>query len=246
LPLTGAEERTSGDTETLTLGDGGGGQVGERVPEAGQGTAFAEQSVGGDAPVPGGSAPVALEPNRRHRSLLVLVGGALLLALLGVGGYFGVSALTGSRSAKPSVVVPPISSSVATGSRPPPVATSPRSTSPAASSSPATSAASQSAAPPASAPQDIVQGYFAAINSGNYARAWSLGGMNIYRGSYSSFVQGFAGTSFDAVTIVSVDGDTVAIQIDATQSDGTHKYFAGTYTVAEGVIVAAAIQQTGP
>jgi hypothetical protein len=38
----------------------------------------------------------------------------------------------------------------------------------------------------------------------------------------------------------------VAIQIDATQSDGTHKYFAGTYTVAEGVIVAAAIQQTGP
>jgi len=88
----------------------------------------------------------------------------------------------------------------------------------------------------------VVQAYFAAINAGNYALAWSLGGMNIENGSYSSFVQGFASTSSDTVTVVSVDGDTVAVTLDALQTDGTHKYFSGTYTVKNGVIVAANIQ----
>jgi len=85
----------------------------------------------------------------------------------------------------------------------------------------------------------VVEQYFAAINARNYALAWSLGGKNVQAGSYAAFVQGFAGTSSDSVTIVSTSGDTVAIQLDATQSDGTHKYFAGTYTVQNGVIVTA-------
>jgi len=119
------------------------------------------------------------------------------------------------------------------------------------SSQPLTSAAPSSSAaagspPPAtssaSSAQDVVQAYFAAINAGNYALAWSLGGMNIENGSYSSFVQGFASTSSDTVTVVSVDGDTVAVTLDALQTDGTHKYFSGTYTVKNGVIVAANIQ----
>jgi eukaryotic-like serine/threonine-protein kinase len=88
----------------------------------------------------------------------------------------------------------------------------------------------------------VVEQYFAAINAGNYTLAWSLGGMNIGQGSYDSFAQGFAGTSSDSVTIVSVSGDTATVRIDATQTDGTHKYFAGTYTVRDGVIVAADIQ----
>ena len=66
--------------------------------------------------------------------------------------------------------------------------------------------------------------------------------MNIQNGSYNSFVQGFAGTSSDTVSIVSVNGDTVTVTLDAAQTDGTHKYFAGTYTVRNGVIVAANIQ----
>jgi hypothetical protein len=41
------------------------------------------------------------------------------------------------------------------------------------------------------------------------------------------------------LSIVSTSGDTVGVQLDATQTDGTHKYFAGTYTVKDGVIVAA-------
>jgi hypothetical protein len=92
---------------------------------------------------------------------------------------------------------------------------------------------------PQSSARQVVEDYFAAINAGNYAQAWSLGGSNIQGGSYESFIQGFAGTSSDAVTIVSTSGDTVTIALDATQTDGTHKYFAGTYTVRNGVIVAA-------
>lgn len=105
-------------------------------------------------------------------------------------------------------------------------------------------APSTAAAPPTvggSSPRDVVQQYFAAIDAGDYARAWSLGGKNVENGSYNAFVQGFSGTSYDAVTVVSVSGDTVSIDLDATQTDGTHKYFSGTYTVQNGVIVAADI-----
>lgn len=117
----------------------------------------------------------------------------------------------------------------------------PQSTGPAA---PSSSAGAGAPPPPSSASsaQGVVESYFAAINAGNYALAWSLGGMNIENGSYSSFVQGFASTSSDTVTVVSVDGDTVAVTLDALQTDGTHKYFSGTYTVKNGVIVAANVQ----
>lgn len=117
----------------------------------------------------------------------------------------------------------------------------PQSSGPSAPSSPA-AAGSPPATSTGSSAQQVVEDYFAAINAGNYALAWSLGGMNIENGSYSSFVQGFADTSSDTVTVVSVNGDTVSVTLDAAQTDGTHKYFAGTYTVRNGVIVAADIQ----
>lgn len=88
-------------------------------------------------------------------------------------------------------------------------------------------------------PQTVVQEYFASINAGNYALAWSLGGKNITHGSYNDFVQGFANTSLDSATIVSTSGNTVTVQLDATQTNGTHQFFSGTYTVENGVIVAA-------
>ena len=97
----------------------------------------------------------------------------------------------------------------------------------------------------AASPQDVVEQYFAAITAHNYALAWALGGKNVENGSYDKFVQGFSTTSADDVTIVSTSGDTVTIQLDATQTDGTHKFFAGTYTVKNGVIVSAEIHRTG-
>jgi len=130
-----------------------------------------------------------------------------------------------------------IGSSQTQPSAPPSQSTSPvvpSSSAPAAGPPPPTSNANSA--------RDVVEEYFAAINAGNYALAWSLGGMNIQNGSYNSFVQGFAGTSSDAITIVSVVGDTITVNLDATQTDGTHKYFSGTYTVKNGAIVAANIQ----
>lgn len=90
-------------------------------------------------------------------------------------------------------------------------------------------------------PQGVVEAYFAAINAGDYAHAWSLGGKNIEHGGYNAFVQGFAGTTSDAVSVLSVHGDTVNVQLTATQSDGSQKVFTGDYTVQNGEIVAADI-----
>jgi hypothetical protein len=87
----------------------------------------------------------------------------------------------------------------------------------------------------------VVQDYYAAINAHGYQSAWSLGGKNL-AGSYDSFVRGFANTASDSVTVTSVSGDTVMIQLDSTQTDGTHGYFTGTYTVQNGEIVSADVR----
>jgi len=55
-------------------------------------------------------------------------------------------------------------------------------------------------------------------------------------------VQEFATTVHDEVTILSVTGETATIHLDALQTDETHRYFAGTYTVRGGVIVGANIR----
>ena len=81
---------------------------------------------------------------------------------------------------------------------------------------------------------------YAAINAGDYATAWALGGRNL-TGSYQDFVNGFADTLQDTLSVVSVHGQRVQITLDAEQTDGSRRYYAGTYTVSDGVIVAANI-----
>ncbi|MEW1908951.1 DUF4352 domain-containing protein [Kitasatospora sp. NPDC085895] len=92
----------------------------------------------------------------------------------------------------------------------------------------------------AAAPRQVVEDYYAAINTHDYARAWALGGRNLSP-SYGQFVNGFAGTAADVVTVTAVNGDDVSVLLDALQTDGTHRHYAGTYTVRNGVIVAASI-----
>lgn len=89
----------------------------------------------------------------------------------------------------------------------------------------------------------MVEAYFRAINDGEYIAAWALGGKNVVGGTYDSFVRSFADTAHDEVTINSVVGERVEVELDATQTDGSHRVFAGTYTVRDGVIVAAAIHR---
>ena len=111
--------------------------------------------------------------------------------------------------------------------------------SPPPTSHPATSAPAVSVSPAAT-----VHAYFAAINAHEYARAWALGGKNI-ASPYSKFASGFKGTARDKVTVVSVSGGVVTVKLAAAQTDGSVKRYEGTYTVANGVITASAIQPVG-
>jgi hypothetical protein len=111
------------------------------------------------------------------------------------------------------------------------------------------SAGSASASPPASptasprgGPASVVHRYFAAINKGNYAKAWRLGGSN-FGSSYAAYVAGFQGTVNDVVTIISVSGSVVTANLAALQSDGATKDFEGTYTVINGVIAKSDVHQ---
>ncbi|MFE9600886.1 hypothetical protein [Streptomyces hokutonensis] len=170
----------------------------------------------------------------------MIVATVLVALLIGVGAYFGITQLTSSGSEKPAGAVPTTwSPSPTTDATLPP---QPTEQSP---SLPPTQPASPTA-PLSSAragPVHTVEAYFAAINAGNYKRAWELGGNNLIPGSYSSFVKEFEGTVADSVTVISVAGDKVEIELDATQTDGTHRYFTGTYTVRGGVIASANIQR---
>jgi hypothetical protein len=89
-----------------------------------------------------------------------------------------------------------------------------------------------------------VQAYFAAINARDYKEAWSLGGDNLGQ-SYTQFVDGFSNTATDTVSIVSTSGNSVSVDLTATQTDGSQKQFTGTYTVSGQAITSASITQSG-
>jgi hypothetical protein len=92
--------------------------------------------------------------------------------------------------------------------------------------------------------EQTVDSYFDAINASDYRKAWELGGRHLDT-SYSHFKAGFDGTKHDAWTTEQVNGDTVTGTLAATQDDGTTKFFAGHYTVHDGVISSAHLVETG-
>jgi hypothetical protein len=90
----------------------------------------------------------------------------------------------------------------------------------------------------------VVEEYYAAINRHDYRTAWNLGGSHFVP-DYNTFANDFAGTAYDSLTVTGTQGDTVAIHLDAAQSDGSVKSFEGTYTARNGLIVGADIRQVG-
>ena len=237
MPATGLPPPADDDTVTAPVGS-------DQPNDADLGRSAAPAALGprneGGSPEP--PQPPTGPPEHRHGSLplMMIVGAVLLAVLIGVGGCFGITQLTSSDSEKPAGTAPTTGSPSPTTNEtfaPQPTERSP-SLSPTQPTSP--TAPSPSAK---DSPGDTVEAYFAAINAGDYNRAWDLGGKNLTRGSYSSFVQSFEGTAYDSVTVLSIVGDEVEIELDATQTDGTHRYFAGTYTVRRGVIVAANIER---
>lgn len=200
------------------------------------------------APPPPGNTRARRPAGRSRRTVIGLI---LLILVIGAGVYFGVTKLSTSHSdrtaAVPVAVSPPAAVEqppVLTSAPPADAAPPTPPVTPPPSALPTTQPSTAAPAPPAPVdPQAVVQAYFDDINAGDYAGAWSLGGKNVTPiVPYSTFVQGFANTASETDTIVSAVGDTVAVQVDATQTDGTHRYFAGTYTVRGGVIVAADVQ----
>ncbi|MCX4746035.1 DUF4352 domain-containing protein [Kitasatospora sp. NBC_01287] len=101
---------------------------------------------------------------------------------------------------------------------------------------------SASASASATDPQQVVTDYFAAINAHDFTTAWALGGKNLSH-DYESFVAGFATTSADTVTVTGSHGGTVTVSLDATQTDGSHRLYTGSYTVQDGVITSGDVQQ---
>jgi len=88
------------------------------------------------------------------------------------------------------------------------------------------------------------EAYYVAINAGDYQTAWNLGGDNLDP-TYTAFVDGFASTSHDSLTITASQGDTISVQLNATQSNGSDQTYSGTYIVTGGHITSAQLAPTG-
>lgn len=97
-------------------------------------------------------------------------------------------------------------------------------------------------------PEATVIAYFDAINLRDYQKAWNLGGKNT-GSSYSSFVSGFKTTSMVSVQILDLSGDTgtgvVTARLTTLETTGSTKFFEGTYTVKNSVIVKFNVHQVG-
>lgn len=103
----------------------------------------------------------------------------------------------------------------------------------------------QQAAPSLTDASAVVDQFYADITNGDYYDAWNLGGKNIAGTSYDAWVAGYKDTtaSIEVGTIASFGPGQVRAEIIATQLDGSVKTYEGTYTVENGEIVSASIQQ---
>ncbi|MFF3359155.1 hypothetical protein ACFYWN_42725 [Streptomyces sp. NPDC002917] len=158
--------------------------------------------------------------------VLTIAASVLAAVFIGVSALLGVARLTHPDSWPAEDTAP--SAAVVANAQPAVFASAPQS-------------AAVMPAPADPEPADVVEAYFRAVNDGEYIAAWALGGKNIVGGTYDSFVRSFVDTAHDEVTINSVVGERVEVELDATQTDDSHRFFSGTYTVRDGVIVDADI-----
>jgi serine/threonine-protein kinase len=96
--------------------------------------------------------------------------------------------------------------------------------------------------PPQTDPATIVREFFTAINHQRYFAAWEL---TLKKQPEAAFAAGFAGTERDVLTVESVSGNVVTARLAAYQTNGQVKYYAGSYTVTNGIISSARVVQTG-
>jgi Protein kinase domain len=87
------------------------------------------------------------------------------------------------------------------------------------------------------APTTVVLHYFAAVDHGNWAAAWALGGDNLYP-NRAAMVAGYADQTGQNVTVVSASGDTVVARVQTTSGWGLPEAHTQQFVVKHSVIVA--------
>jgi hypothetical protein len=209
------------------------------------------------------AAGITLAPGPGRVAALMVVGVPLLIIMVigvvtkggggGTPGYGGLPAggysqpVTTTQASDSQDPAPPVAEGVSYSSSPvsSPVVSSPVVSSPVVSSPAAvTPSATDTATDAASGPAATVRAAYEAVNRHDYAAAYALG-LGTPGQSYASFLAGYQGTASVALTITGVDGDTVTVTLTATQEDGSQQTYGGTYTVSDGHILSAQIQQTG-
>lgn len=178
-----------------------------------------------------------LMPDRGHMQWRTLVAGAVMLAAA-----VGCGSQAYKPAAAPTVTVTKSVPAKAAARATPSATPKPTPT--------VTATARPSAAPPAPAvgltnAEAVVAQFYQDITDGNYGAAWALGGDNTSNGvSYAGWVAGYSTTASITLSTFSQFGaSTVYTSLTATQTDGTVNTYSGTYTVSNGVIVAADIVQ---
>jgi hypothetical protein len=86
-------------------------------------------------------------------------------------------------------------------------------------------------------PTTVVLRFFAAVDQGNWAAAWALGGDNLYP-NRAALQAGYAGATGQNVTVVSASGDTVVTRVQTTNSWGFPMAQTQQFVVQHGAIVA--------
>ncbi|HET7018736.1 MAG TPA: protein kinase [Streptosporangiaceae bacterium] len=86
-------------------------------------------------------------------------------------------------------------------------------------------------------PAAVVRAYYKALNNGNFAKAWALGGKNLGQ-NFATFVAGFAQDANIGIMSLTTAGNTVTAKTQAFEFDGETKVLNLTYTVVNGVITA--------
>ncbi|OXM48739.1 hypothetical protein [Amycolatopsis alba] len=86
--------------------------------------------------------------------------------------------------------------------------------------------------------------FYDAINRRDFLTAWNLGGRRLAKGgTYASWSNGYATTSWAALTVRSTSGNTVYVDLTARQTDGSLRVFSGSYTVSGGAITGSSMKR---
>jgi hypothetical protein len=90
----------------------------------------------------------------------------------------------------------------------------------------------------------VIREFFAAISRHDWLKVWQLGGKNLGRGRYATYIgmiYGYRFTAKDIVTSLSVSGNRVSGRILAYETKGLVQTYSFTYIV-HGTVIASGRQ----